>query len=239
METEIFPFLTVIVFQLEGRWLGAPTRTPEGKEEVIMAQKPCGHPAPVLELMRRAHRDLWRHSLAVARLAGRAALILPDGGGAPRAALLTGALLHDVGKALWPDELFAKRLLSDADWRLIRAYPTIGCNLVREKWPGAPEHVIRIVLEHHRRPGGRGYPNGVNPSRPALLVAACDTVAAMTADRGYRPAAPLERALEEVSRWAPADVAAAVEAAAIEMELEELWLGEAREERKEGKATRR
>lgn len=180
-------------------------------------------PGPLLDFLRRAPHGLWRHSLAVARLAARAALLLPDGGGMPRAALLLGALLHDAGKALWPDELFTKRFLANTDWYLIRAHPVSGANLVREKWPEAPEDVVRIVLEHHERPNGKGYPHGAGPSRPALLVAACDVVDAATANRPYRPAAPLERALEEVSRWAPQDVLAAVEAAAVELRLEEMW----------------
>lgn len=185
-------------------------------------------PEPLIRLMRRSHPDLWRHSLAVARLAGKAALFLPDRGGADRAALLMGALLHDAGKIFWPEKLFTKRFLDEPERFLIWAHPITGAELVRRRWPGAPEDVIRVVLEHHERPGGKGYPRGTEPCRAALLVAACDVLDAVTSDRAYRPALPLQQALEEIAGWAPPELLAAVEAAAIELRLEEMR-AEARE----------
>lgn len=145
---------------------------------------------------------------------------------------MLAAPARDLGKACWPEELFAKPayLVTNADLALIRAYPIAGVGALREAWPDAPEEVVKAVLEQHERPGGSGYPRGAEPSRAALLVAACDVVDAMASDRGYRPALPLEKALAEVRRWAPPDLARAVEAPAIELRLEEMWLAEIREE---------
>ncbi|MCL6557806.1 MAG: HD domain-containing protein, partial [Firmicutes bacterium] len=153
------------------------------------------------DLMTRAHPHLLAHSLATARLVEKVIPHLPWGGYASPAILLAGAFLHDAGKITWPTELFTKYPLEVHDWGLVRAHPVAGANLVRELWPGVPEQVVEIILQHHERPGGKGYPRGVEPGYPALVVAACEVADAMTHDRGYREALPVEMAVEEISRW--------------------------------------
>jgi putative nucleotidyltransferase with HDIG domain len=162
------------------------------------------------DLMARAHPHLLAHSLATARLVEKVIPFLPWGGYASPAILLAGAFLHDAGKVTWPPELFVKYPLKANDWGLIRAHPIAGAELVREMWPDVPETVIEIIATHHERPGGRGYPRGVEPGYPALVVAACEVADAMTHDRGYRGALPVEMAVEEISRWAPREVVEAV-----------------------------
>lgn len=173
-------------------------------------------PEPILRLLRNGPPELLAHSLATARLVERMLPLLPRDG-LPARDLLLGALAHDAGKAFWPEKLFTKRFLTEAERCLVWAHPIIGADLLRKKWPGAPEGVIGIVLEHHERPGGNGYPRQIEPTYPALVVAAADVLAAMTTDRAYRPTLPLDKALEEIAKWAPPELLAAVEAAAIEM----------------------
>lgn len=88
--------------------------------------------------MRQTHPHLLAHSLATARLVDKVIPYLPWGGGVPAPVLLIGAFLHDVGKASWPKELFAKYPLEPADWALVRAHPVAGANLVKETWPDVP-----------------------------------------------------------------------------------------------------
>lgn len=157
-------------------------------------------------LMRRAHPGLLAHARRTALLVGMVVPCLPWSGCAPRAVYLAGAFLHDVGKVRWPPELFTKRALAPSDWSLIKAHPVMGADLVRYAWPGAPEIVLKIIREHHERPGGKGYPEGIEPCYPALVVACCEVFDAMTHDRGYREAVAAEKALVEVEKWGPAEV---------------------------------
>ncbi len=157
------------------------------------------------DLMARAHPHLLAHAVATARLVEKVIPFLPWGGYASPAILLAGAFLHDIGKTTWPKELFTKRLLTPADRVLIRVHPVVGASMVREAWPDVPEQVVEIVLTHHERPGGKGYPDGKEPSYPVLVVAACEVVDAMTHGRGYREALPVETALAEIRRWAPGE----------------------------------
>ncbi|MCL6447710.1 MAG: HD domain-containing protein [Armatimonadetes bacterium] len=138
------------------------------------------------DLMRKAHPHLLAHSLAAARLVERIIPFLPWSGDISTPVLLAGAFLHDIGKVSWPKELFTKYPLEPADWSLVHAHPVAGVNLVRETWPDVPGQVVEIILQHHERPGGGGYPRGREPGYPALVVAACEVVDAMTHDRGYR-----------------------------------------------------
>ncbi|MEW5897687.1 MAG: HD domain-containing phosphohydrolase [Bacillota bacterium] len=162
------------------------------------------------DLMRQAHPHLLAHSLAAARLVEKIIPFLPWGGNISTPVLLVGAFLHDIGKVSWPKELFTKYLLEPADWALVRAHPVTGANLVRETWPDVPGQVVEIILQHHERPGGGGYPRGREPGYLALVVAACEVVDAMTHDRGYRGALPVEMALTEITKWAPGEVVEAM-----------------------------
>lgn len=164
------------------------------------------------DLMHRASPGLLAHAKNTEMLVRAVIPYLPRVC-TPRAVLLMGAFLHDIGKVTWPKELFAKRVLTPADWALIRAHPVVGANLVREAWPDVPEGVIRIILEHHERPGGEGYPYGIEPSYSVLVAAACDVFDAMTHDRNYREAIPVKVALAEIREWAPGKIVNAVERA--------------------------
>ncbi|MBC7105080.1 MAG: HD domain-containing protein [Firmicutes bacterium] len=160
---------------------------------------------------------LWEHS-ANTFLLCRAALDLlrvPDG--PARKEILLAALCHDLGKAEWPEAWFSlpRYAIAENEWVVMKAHPLVGADLLREIWPQAPEAALETVRRHHERPGGSGYPHGLqDPGWQALLVAACDVTAAMLEDRPYRPGLGLEAALAEVSRFAPEVVVRAVGEAA-------------------------
>ncbi|MDW8104290.1 MAG: response regulator [Armatimonadota bacterium] len=114
-----------------------------------------------------------------------------------------GALLHDVGKIGIPDHiLFKNGPLTAAEWEIMRQHPVIGyhmCVKVRALRQAAEE----VVLCHHEQWDGSGYPRGLRGEEIPLgarLFAVADTLDAMTSDRPYRKALPLEKAYEEIER---------------------------------------
>jgi len=117
-----------------------------------------------------------------------------------RNALEFGAILHDIGKIHVPDSILAKPgKLSEEEWIEIRKHPEGGWRLIVSVpylQPAAP-----IVLHHHERWDGRGYPKGLaGEAIPigARLLSIVDTFDAMTTDRPYRPALPASSAFETV-----------------------------------------
>lgn len=128
------------------------------------------------------------------------------------------AYLHDIGKTTFPPELFEKNPLEQSDWSLIKAHPIIGAKYIVEKFPELPQIVQNMVRGHHERPGGSGYPDGINePGIETMLLAACDVYDAMTNERSYRARGVYtpEEALMEVASFAPACVVAALAAVLI------------------------
>jgi PAS domain S-box-containing protein/putative nucleotidyltransferase with HDIG domain len=109
-------------------------------------------------------------------------------------------LIHDVGKIHVPAEILSKPTrLTDVEWNLIKTHPRVGYDILKGiqfPWP-----VGRIVLQHHERIDGSGYPEGL-PSEDILLeariLAVADVVEAMASHRPYRPACALEEALQEI-----------------------------------------
>jgi len=110
--------------------------------------------------------------------------------------------IHDIGKVSVPAELLSlPRKLSDLEFELIKTHAQAGYEIIKDiefPWP-----IARIVLEHHERMDGSGYPNGLTgkdilPESRVLAVA--DVVEAMATHRPYRPALGLSAALEEITR---------------------------------------
>jgi HD-GYP domain-containing protein (c-di-GMP phosphodiesterase class II) len=115
-----------------------------------------------------------------------------------------GFYLHDVGKAGIPDEVLLKPgPLSDDEWVVMRAHPEIGARLLAPipEFQGA----IKIVRSHHERWDGTGYPSGTAGRKiplAARIFAVADSFDAMTTDRPYRRALPLDFALDEIREGA-------------------------------------
>ncbi len=133
---------------------------------------------------------------------------------------LFGCLLHDVGKIGVPEAILGKPGPLDAEeWGLMRRHPMIGAHVIEPL--GLGETARAIVVHHHERWHGGGYPDGLIGERiplPARIFAVCDSFDAMTSDRPYRPALDSDSALERIrdgsgSQFDPAVVDALVEAA--------------------------
>ena len=116
------------------------------------------------------------------------------------AAIKLGALFHDIGTIGVPEHLLRKpAALDEQEWSEVRAHATIGANLLSN----VPmlEQVRPIVLSHHERYDGTGYPMGLREDQiplAAQIVAVADAYGAMTAERPYRAAMTSKTALREL-----------------------------------------
>jgi len=118
------------------------------------------------------------------------------------AGIRVAGLLHDIGKISIPTEILSKPgLLNDVEMSMIRTHPKIGYDILKNiesEWP-----VAHIVLQHHERLDGSGYPSGIHGEKillEARILAVADVVEAMSSHRPYRPAVGIEKALEEIAR---------------------------------------
>ncbi len=115
-----------------------------------------------------------------------------------------GALLHDIGKIGVPDSILYKPgPLTPEEWEIMKQHPVLGyrmCMKIEMLRPAAP-----IVLHHHERWDGKGYPYGLMGEEIPLgarIFAIADTLDAMTSDRPYRKALSFAQAREEIARCA-------------------------------------
>ena len=111
-------------------------------------------------------------------------------------------LIHDIGKINIPTEILSKPIrLSNLEYGLIQAHSQIGYDVLKEvkfPWP-----IAQIVLQHHERLDGSGYPQGLLGEEimlEARILAVADVVEAMASRRPYRPPRGLDKALEEISQ---------------------------------------
>lgn len=112
----------------------------------------------------------------------------------------TAAMIHDIGKICVPAEILSKpSKLTSYEFNIIKAHPEVGYDILKEiefPWP-----VSSIVLQHHERLDGSGYPNGLKGEEiliEAHILIVADVVEAMASHRPYRPALGIERALDEI-----------------------------------------
>jgi|GEM_PF-3138448 hypothetical protein len=112
-----------------------------------------------------------------------------------------GALLHDVGKIGVPDEVLRKpATLTRKEWQAMRQHPLLAGALVSKV--GFLEGALPILLYHHERYDGGGYPFGLAADRipvEARVFAVVDAYDAMTSDRPYRKAVSHDEALKEIT----------------------------------------
>ena len=112
--------------------------------------------------------------------------------------LAIGGLLHDMGKLSVPDEILQKPgPLTDEEYAVIRRHPEWGQALVRELG-GFPAEVERLVMDHHERLDGTGYPRGLGEDYLDLetrILSVCDVYDALMSKRVYRDAWSHEAAM--------------------------------------------
>ena len=110
-------------------------------------------------------------------------------------------ILHDIGKIYVPSEILSKPTsLTEAEFNIIRTHSQAGFEIlmgVEFPWP-----IAQIVLQHHERLDGSGYPQGLRSEQillEAKILTVADVVEALSSDRPYRPAFGIETALNEVA----------------------------------------
>lgn len=141
------------------------------------------------------------HQQQVARLAAAIAreMGLPD---TQVTAIQMAGALHDIGKINIPAEILSKPgKLNSIEFELIRTHPGVGREILKTidfPWP-----ICKMVLQHHERLDGSGYPEGLKSKDICLeakILAVSDVVDAMTFHRPYRPARCIQDALDEISK---------------------------------------
>jgi len=117
-----------------------------------------------------------------------------------------GALLLDIGKSKIPDDILKKpNALTDNEFMLMKAHAFLGYAILDES-KKIPEESLEIILNHHERLNGKGYPNGRHGDEISSLtriVSIVDVFDAMTSDRCYQDAFQPQHALSELYNMAP------------------------------------
>ena len=115
-----------------------------------------------------------------------------------------GALLHDVGKIGIPDIILNKPgRLTDEEFVIMKGHSTLGANIVQKIESLVP--LVPLVLYHHERFDGRGYPEGLSGKKIPLgarVINVADSFETITSERIYHKARSFEEGLEEIKRCA-------------------------------------
>ncbi|MCP4364675.1 MAG: HD domain-containing protein [Planctomycetes bacterium] len=111
-------------------------------------------------------------------------------------------LIHDLGKITVPAEILSKPGgITDSEFGIIKDHPRVGYDILKGiefPWP-----IDKMVLEHHERMDGSGYPLGLKGDESVMgarILAVADVVEAMSSHRPYRPTLGIDKALEEISK---------------------------------------
>jgi putative nucleotidyltransferase with HDIG domain len=111
-------------------------------------------------------------------------------------------VIHDIGKISVPAEILSKPgKISENEFGIIKEHPNVGYNILKTvdfPWP-----IAQIVLQHHERIDGSGYPNGISGEDillEARILAVADVVEAMASHRPYRAALGINVAFNEISK---------------------------------------
>jgi putative nucleotidyltransferase with HDIG domain len=148
-----------------------------------------------------------RHSASVARycraIAEKAGLSKAD-----QELVHIAGLLHDIGKFILPDKILKANVpLDDEDWKLIKMHPQQGAKVVGSVDGYGP--VAKVILAHHERIDGKGYPRGLKGDEiPELsrIISVADTYDVMTARDSYRDPVSSFEAIQELQRVAGAQL---------------------------------
>jgi putative nucleotidyltransferase with HDIG domain len=142
------------------------------------------------------------HSFRVALFAVELARVLGIQGEALKA-IEWGALLHDVGKMVVPDDILRKGSpLTDEEWLIMKQHPNWGYEMLAEV-SFLQSEALDLIYSHHERWDGAGYPRGLageDIPLGARVFAVVDTYDAITSDRPYRRARPHAVAIAELQR---------------------------------------
>jgi putative nucleotidyltransferase with HDIG domain len=174
-----------------------------GQRSRELASLQVGLLSTVLQTLSMRDAMTARHSAAVARYSREVARLL----GLPereQELIHTAALLHDIGKFIFPDSiLLADRKLTDEEWETVKLHPEQGAKLVRRIEGYGP--AAEIIHSHHERIDGKGYPAGIAGDEIPLgsrIISVADTYDVMTSRDSYRRPVSIEAAIVELRRVA-------------------------------------
>lgn len=163
------------------------------------------NPGALVSLARLKTRDdyTYMHSVAVCALMVALARRLGMDEGQCRQAGLAG-LMHDIGKARVPLEILNKPgALSEAEYTMVRAHPEAGCRMLQQGHGATPE-MLDVVLHHHERVDGAGYPHRLAAdqiSQLARMGAICDVYDAITSNRPYKSGWDPAESIARMASW--------------------------------------
>ncbi|HSV32153.1 MAG TPA: HD-GYP domain-containing protein [Atribacteraceae bacterium] len=140
------------------------------------------------------------------------------------------SLVHDIGKIYIPTEILLKPgPLTDIEYAMIKVHPQVGYDILKSvefPWP-----IGKIVLQHHERIDGSGYPEGLRGAKillEARIIAVADTVEAMFSQRPFRKERDFEEVMEEIAHnrdtLYDTDVVDACLKTIAENKIKTLWL---------------
>ncbi len=187
-------------YVLMGELLNSQQRREELEKRTLeLASLQLGVLVTMVRTLSLRDRYTARHSAAVARYAYAVAKAADCSEDELRI-VHTAGLLHDIGKFAFPDRiLMADRPLSQADLQIVRQHPVNGAELVRQI--EGYEKIAAVILAHHERVDGTGYPNGSQADEiPALarIISVADTYDVLTARDTYRPPISSPEAIAEL-----------------------------------------
>jgi putative nucleotidyltransferase with HDIG domain len=115
-----------------------------------------------------------------------------------------GGLLHDIGKIGVPEAILTKpSRLTNEEFVIIKKHPVIGYNMLKHITKFKKNGILNIILHHHERYDGQGYPRsiaGVKIPLAARIMAVADSFDAMTSKRVYRSELDLEYTIDEIRK---------------------------------------
>ncbi|WP_255294983.1 HD-GYP domain-containing protein [Bacillus sp. AFS041924] len=116
-----------------------------------------------------------------------------------------GGLLHDIGKIGIPEHILLKNeKLTDEEYNTIKQHPVIGYDIIKHIAIFNENGIFDIVLYHHERYDGKGYPEGLKGEQiplTARIVAIADSYDAMISNRSYRKGMPVEECLKDIEKF--------------------------------------
>jgi putative nucleotidyltransferase with HDIG domain len=163
------------------------------------------NPSALISLARLKTADdyTYMHSVAVCALMIALSKQLGLDEQQTRSAGISG-LLHDLGKALMPMEVLNKPgKLTDEEFTIIKKHPEEGYKLLRSS-TGADEIALDVVLHHHEKTDGSGYPKHFKDSEISLFAkmgAVCDVYDAITSNRPYKAGWDPAESLRRMAEW--------------------------------------
>jgi putative nucleotidyltransferase with HDIG domain len=155
-----------------------------------------------INMLREKRKDVYYHCVRVSMLSEKLASKM---GLSSRQCdnLLRGCFLHDVGKLMIPSSiLYQAHPLNVDQWRMIKLHPEVGADIIGSH-SGIQTEALDVILHHHERWDGTGYPHGLKAEEIPLLARICavtDAFDAMRGNRSYRKGMALDHIKQELMR---------------------------------------